>query len=748
MARGRLVSLLCGAAGAAAGSLWAARTAQAGSLYWDTNGSVAGSANSTTSSWGVDNFWTADPAGTNATSAYIAGSDVFFSAGSNATGTNTIAVSGVQSANSITLEEGVITIGTAGSGGLELGAGGLTLNSGLHGNAVLSTNLGSGILLTASQQWNNNTTTRVLTVNAVVNGSATTGNTQTLTINDAGGTTSLGGGITNGSNGGNVALVKGGGGKLTLAANNNTYSGGTTINGGILQFGTGSNAVPATGSIIINAGASLAAAGPGTLSTVQGWLDSGKITTGSAGIISLNSSTSSAAINFATGGYNSLFLGANVTSTYTGTLTPGSNGYRLGGGGATLTVNSLLDQATTLTVSNSANVILGGDNTYSGQTTVSSGTLIVAHANALGSTAAGTVVSSGASVAVDNGVTTNALETVTISGAGSGSFGALTTRTGASGTWAGNVVLGSPDVRIGARTAQTLVVTGQIQGSGGNQALRISGESGTGTVIIATPASYTGNTVMIRGKLLLGVDNALPTTTVLDLHELSATSDTSTFDLNGFNQTLAGIRRSTTNAATTITNSLAGPVKTLTVNQATAADYGSGTTGSNSGSITGNLALIKGGAAQLTLSAANSYTGGTTVSAGVLSATANSALGSGDVTVQSTATKLSLGGSVSDAIANAALLTLQGGGASNTADAGFLDLSSGANETVGSLMLGGELRVAGTYGSTSTAAQFRFDEYFSGSGIVTNLGLQVPEPGALGLVGAAALLSLRRRRRR
>jgi len=54
------------------------------------------------------------------------------------------------------------------------------------------------------------------------------------------------------------------------------------------------------------------------------------------------------------------------------------------------------------------------------------------------------------------------------------------------------------------------------------------------------------------------------------------------------------------------------------------------------------------------------------------------------------------------------------------ADQSFLMLGAGVNETVGGLILGGVAQTtAGTYGSSSSLATFKLDEFFAGAGVVT-----------------------------
>src|SRR5205823_3279495 len=121
---------------------------KATNVYWDTNGASTGATNGTTASGTWDNAttanWTTNSAGTAATTTYNTAdgaspttADVFFSAGTNATGASTITLSGILTTRSITFEEGALTL--TGGPGLTLALGG-----GINGSiSVSSTNANS-----------------------------------------------------------------------------------------------------------------------------------------------------------------------------------------------------------------------------------------------------------------------------------------------------------------------------------------------------------------------------------------------------------------------------------------------------------------------------------------------------------------------------------------------------------------------------------------------------------------------------
>jgi fibronectin-binding autotransporter adhesin len=296
-------------------------------------------------------------------------------------------------------------------------------------------------------------------------------------------------------------------------------------------------------------------------------------------------------------------------------------------------------------------LLLTGSNSYSGTTTLaaSSGLLVLGHAQALGGSTVVEVTGNTSGVSVGNGVSAGAGATITLSGVANGfnNDGGLTA-INSSGTWAGNVTL--TNGRLGYREGN-LVITGTV--GGGNFVLSGWGDDKENTgsqygVTLAGPSTYSGSTGLLRGWLRLGRDDALPTGTTLDVFTTAnntGASQAATFDLNGFNQTVAVLqstgllnRNGYANGYVTNTALTSG---TLTVNQATSGTY--------RGLLTGNVSLVKSGAGNLTLGPVFVTTGNSFVN-GTNSFTGTTRVDGGTLTLSSgtTATSLALFGSTFD----------------------------------------------------------------------------------------------------
>ena len=159
----------------------------------------------------------------------------------------------------------------------------------------------------------------------------------------------------------------------------------------------------------------------------------------------------------------------------------------------------------------------------------------------------------------------------------------------------------------------------------------------------------------------------------------------------------------------------------------------------------------------------NTYQGGTVAHGGaivvgdLLGNFPNASLGTGNVTIESATggarvAYLEIDNGVNDAIADSATLSLGGGYTAGVADNGYVYLGGAINEKVGGLILGGVTQtVAGTYGSTTSTATFKNNEFFAGDGIITlafpaggaSFGnSSVPEPSSFILAGMLVSLAL------
>lgn len=316
--------------------------------------------------------------------------------------------SGSFAANTLTVGTvGVTTITGSGRNLITTGAGSVTLSGSLNTGAGTLTKLGTGVLtLSGSNSFTGLTSINrgTLSVNIssalsgggnitfgggairhnatnLVNyGSRIVGSTGPISIDTFGQSVTYSG-IASGNTGG---LAKIGTGTLTLSGTN-SYTGITAVNGGNLVV-SATSALP--GSVYTDVTGTLNQGGAYT--GVQGWLASGKVDTTSVGAIAITGN-SSENIDFNTGGFSNLMLGATTASTYTGTLTAASGTYHLGGGNAVITLsntnalnsaNALVVGARTGNGSAAGGLTLSAANNMTGTTTQASGSLTLNSATA------------------------------------------------------------------------------------------------------------------------------------------------------------------------------------------------------------------------------------------------------------------------------------------------------------------------------------------------------------------------------
>jgi autotransporter-associated beta strand protein len=205
-------------------------------------------------------------------------------------------------------------------------------------------------------------------------------------------------------------------------------------------------------------------------------------------------------------------------------------------------------------------VTFNAANTYTGATAIDVGTLVVTNSSALGGTANGTTVASGASLQLAGGITIGA-EALSLSGNGTANNGALRNNSG-DNTYNGNITLAAAS-RISSE-AGSLTVGGNVTlasntltvaTSAGNATFsgRISGtgslvKDGAGTQVLSGNNTYTGTTTVNSGTLQASSANALGATSQVVMNNggsflVSASdsvSDNAAINLNGGTLAIGG----------------------------------------------------------------------------------------------------------------------------------------------------------------------------------------------------------------
>ncbi len=401
-------------------------------------------------------------------------------------------------------------------------------------------------------------------------------NLQDLTFGGAGNLT-VSNPITNGA-----ALAKTGAGTLTLNGTSNFTS--LTTNGGTITGGTL-------------------------------WLDSGNTALISGGTSAVDSD-----VTFTT-------LAGKITSnagtlTLGGTLDASGSALAFDGAGHT-TVSNAIANGTSLTKTGTGTLTLAGLNTYGSGTTISAGVVNIQSATALGNTSNGTTVASGAALQIQGNTTVGA-EALTLNGTGIAGDGALRNISG-NNVWQGTVTLNSA-ARINSdagsltfnTAANSIIATNQnlTLGGAGNGTVGGVIATGTGTLIkdgagtwtLAGTNTFTGQLTVQNGTLAMATINNDNANGVLGNSALSVIlgntgGQTGTLEYTG--------TTASSNKKFTLATGGTGAFRV---------DDGTGATQvlTLSGVINGSGGLTKTGADTLLLSAANTHTGDTLVSFGVL----------------------------------------------------------------------------------------------------------------------------------
>ena len=506
-------------------------------------------------------------------------------------GTGTTTLTGASGyTGSTTVAQGTLALGA----GSSLASTSVTIDAG----AVLSTNgehLADGTTLSNNGQF---TVTGAETIGEM-NGTGAVTLTDPGVLTIAGAATAT---ISNAFNGSGGLTFTNAGGAHTLNGTN-SHTGATTLEAGGLTL-SGGSAIADTGAVVVN-----------------------------GGILALSNSETIGALS-GTGG--AIQLGSN---TLTVNATNGSSGYdgAIGGTGG-------------ISKTGAGTLALSGTNTYSGGTTIDGGTISISAYNNLGT---GALTLDGGTLQTTSSFTSSRSTTLN---AGGGTF------------------------NTGAGT--TLTQSGQISGAGSMEKI------GTGALLLTGNNTYTGSTQLSGGNLTLSGAGALASTDV-------------TISAGGTLTTQGGATTGLASATALLNNgllALTGDEEIGSLAGAGAVDLGAQTLttgGLNTdttfaGVVSGVGSLQKVGTGTLLLSGVNTYSGGTTVSAGTLQG--NSTSLQGDILNNAT---VSFDQAVNGTYAGA----MTGSGSLIKSSAGTL-LLSGANT-----YNGGTTVSAGTLQGNSTSLQ-------------------------------------------
>ncbi len=298
-----------------------------------------------------------------------------------------------------------------------------------------------------------------------------------------------------------------------------------------------------------------------------------------SGEVIINNSASTQTVNLP------IVLGANAK------IDAASGGVIVGG--------AISGASYSLTKNGSSQLTLGGANTFDGGLTLNAGSLNINNGG------------------VDSSASAIGTGTLTINGGTLGNThgSAVALATNNAQTWAGNFAFAGPDdldMGTGAVTmtanrvvtvnAGNLTVGGAISGSGKSLT-----KAGVGTLTLTAANGYTGGTIVNAGTLALGLDNALASSGAVTI---------------GGGVMAIGAHAQAVNGVTLTSGSITG---NGTITSTGAYDVRAGAISAN---LTGGVALTKTTADTVVLSGTNSYTGITTITAGVLRAIGGALSGS------------------------------------------------------------------------------------------------------------------------
>jgi autotransporter-associated beta strand protein len=741
----------------------------------DTVASLAGSGGSVDIASGAT--LTAGNAGSTSYAGSITGSGGFTKVGSGAT-----TLSGNNSYGGGALVSQGTLVGNAstsfGSGSIVLGDGNsgtssivlMANNSGgtAIANAITVANLGTGLVsiggtntgASSVNAWNG---TLTLNRNVQVFGDTTPGSSGRTSflgqITGSGGITVTQGRVTlqNGTNNFTGPVVVNSGATLQLdvggrtnevipnsaavtvnGALNFASGGGTETIGSLAGSGTVSSVVGGNYSLVVGGSANttfsgainngdgvigLTKSGAGTLTLIgsNGFTGGAALNAGTLAVGSANALGSSGAISF---GGGTLQYSASNTTDYSGRFSnAASQQYSIDTNGQNVTLGSnLTSSGGSFTKLGAGGVTLSGNNSYSGGTLVSQGSLIGSISTSFGSGAIvlgdGNTGTSSIVLMADTTASTTIANNITVANLGTGvvSIGGTNTGVSSFNAWTGTLTL-NRNVQVfndtphsGGRTS----FIGQITGSGG-----ITVTQGRGRVTLQnTTNNFTGPVVVDSGATLQldvnnGINEVIPNSAAVTVNGLL------NFASGGGTETIGSL-----SGSGTVSSVVAGTYSLVVGGSASTTFSGV----INSGS--GVIGLTKSGAGTLLLTGSNGLSGGVALNAGTLGVGSANALGSSGT--------ISFGGGTLQY--SASNTTDYSGRFSNAASQQYSIDTNGQNVTLGSNLTssggsftktgGGNLILSGssTYSGTTSVSAGRL----SVNGSLGSTGVTVQSGGELG----------------
>ena len=553
--------------------------------------------------------------------------------------------------------------------------------------------------------------------------------TGTLTVSGSG--TALVGGTLSRGDSGTINLASGGTLQIGLGGTSGLLA-GDLVNNGTLIFDR-SNDSSATGSI--SGAGTVTKLGAGTLS-LEGTNSYTGGTTIAAGAISLGSAgalDTTGTISFTGGALQ--FTAANTTDYSPHFSTADNQAYKLDTNGQDVTLaTGLSSSGGTLTKLGDGTLTLTGANTFTGLTTVATGTLQIGDG--------GTTGSIDGNIAVDSALVFNRSGTTSYGGVISGNGDVTKLGAGTLLLTGDNLAFGITTVAAGTLEIGNGGTTGSVRGDINNE----------GTVIFnrSDAPTYSGNIVgagdvtkLGAGTLILDGDNTFTgvarinegTLAVASAGALGSGASLPTISFGG--GTLQYTSGNQVDYSSQISGAAAQTIRIDTNSEAVT--FATGLAGAGS-------TLEKLGAGTLTLSGSSSYTGGTTVSGGTLDVTTGGAIAHSSTalavgTTTGSGTVVVSGGSVT--VGDATL-------GRDASSAGTLTMSSGLFNSTGTLLVGGGAGATGTLDILGGTVTTRDTAIGSGSssgvatvsgGTWTNTGnLSLGNGGTLAITGGIVVV--------